>query len=129
MIRFVKCTDGKERQIFPAKIKHKDLIRYHTVRFNSATAIVNIIALNNEKIPGAENDSSGEPPFDDAPYNSMMEIIRLAFGEKYSVEEIEQFLDVEMIDEILEVFYGMSSLKKKAAGRTEPIGMNSSRQS
>lgn len=123
MIYFVKCTDGKERQVFPAKIKHKDLIRYHSVRFNSSLAIANIMAGGDEKSM-ADGDDADKILFDETPYNSMMEILRLAFGEKYSVEEIEEFVDIENIDEILEIFYGMSRLKKKAAVKTPPIGTN-----
>lgn len=121
MIHFIKCADGKEREIFPAKIKHKDRIRHYTARFNSALAIANIIALDNGKI---ETNADTEDIFNEEPYEAMMEIVRLAFGEKYSVEEIEQFLDVEMIAEILDVFYGVSGYKKKAAETQTPIGTN-----
>ena len=123
MIHFIKCTDGKERQIFPAKVKHKDLIRHYTARFNSSVAIANIMAVDNEKIT-ASNDANAEMLFDDKPYDAMMEILRLAFGEKYSVEEIEEFLDVEMIYEVLDVFYGLSGFKKKAAETAAQTGMN-----
>ena len=123
MIHFIKCTDGKERQIFPAKIKHKDLIRYHTLRFNSSAPIVNIMAVNNENVSNFLGDN--DKMFDETPYNSMMEILRLAFGEIHSVEEIEGFIDVEMIHEILDIFYGLSGFKKKATNQTAPIGTNS----
>ena len=112
MTHFIKCTDGKERQIFPAKIKHKDKIRHFTTKFNAAAAIVNIMALDDEKISKAE-ELEGEQYFDEAPYNAMMEILMLAFGEKYTQEQIEEFVDVEMVSEILDVFYGMSGYKKK----------------
>lgn len=79
------------------------------------------MAVDNEKI---QNEEGTEKIFDDAPYNAMMEIMILAFGEKYSLQEIEQFLDVEMVDEILEVFYGISGYKKKATQKEMPIGMS-----
>ena len=120
MSHFIKCTDGKERQIFPAKIKDKDKIRHFSAQFASTAPIVNIIAIDDEN-----NEQSEEGlKFNDAPYNAMMEILILAFGEKYSQQEIEQFLDVEMIDEILEVFYGISGYKKKAKQKEMPIGMS-----
>ena len=121
MTHFIKCTDGKERQIFPAKIKDKDKIRHFSAQFASTAPIVNIMAVNNEKI---QNEEDKENVFDDAPYNAMMEIMILAFGEKYTQQEIEQFLDVEMVDEILEVFYGISGYKKKANQKEMPIGMS-----
>lgn len=120
MSHFIKCTDGKERQIFPAKIKHKDRIRHFTTKFSAAAAIVNLMAVDNEKAAKLDDENF----FDETPYNAMMEILRLAFGEKYSVEQIEEFLDVEMIGEILDVFYGMSGYKKKVTQNKEPIGMS-----
>ena len=70
------------------------------------------MALDDEKISKAE-ELEGEQYFDEAPYNAMMEILMLAFGEKYTQEQIEEFVDVEMVSEILDVFYGMSGYKKK----------------
>ena len=122
MIYFVKCTDSKERQVFPAKIKHKDLIRYHSVRFNSSLAIANIMAGGDENSLKFDDETPIEKRFDETPFNSMMEILRLAFGEKYSVEEIEEFVDVDIVAEVIDIFYGMSSFKKKAAGRTAQTG-------
>ena len=124
MAHFVKCTDGKEREIFPAKIKHKDKIRHYTVEFNSTAAIINIMAVDNEKISKAQEDNN-EIYFDETPYNAMMEILVLAFGEKYTAEQIEEFVDVEMIGVILDVFYGISGYKKKAQQQETPIGTNS----
>ena len=126
MTHFIKCTDGKERQIFPAKIKHKDKIRHFTTKFSAATAIANIMAVDDDKIAklSIDNNASAEEFFDEEPYNAMMEMLILAFGEKYTAEQIEEFVDVEMINEILDVFYGLSGYKKKAAGQKPQTGMN-----
>lgn len=121
MNHFIKCSDGKEREIFPAKIKDRDKIRHFSVKFNSTMAILNILAPDNDKIERAEKNQEeviAENMFADEPYNAMMEIMKLAFGEKYSIEELEEFLDVESIAEILEIFYGMSHYKKKATSNT-----------
>ena len=80
MTHFIKCTDGKERQIFPAKIKDKDKIRHFSAQFASTAPIVNIIAIDDEN----KEQSEEELKFNDAPYNAMIEILMLAFGEKYS---------------------------------------------
>ena len=42
-----------------------------------------------------------------------MELLVLAFDEKYTREEIEEFLDFSIAPKVFEVFYGLSSLKKK----------------
>ena len=127
MTHFIKCTDGKERQIFPAKIKHKDKIRHFTTKFSASTAIANIMAVDDEKIKtydATKGNFSRDQLFDETPYNAMMEILILAFGEHYTAEEIAEFVDIEMIDEILDVFYGLSGYKKKAAGQKPQTGMN-----
>ena len=127
MTHFIKCTDGKEREIFPAKIKHRDKIRHFTTKFSASTAIANIMAVDDEKIKRLDTTKGNfikDDFFDDTPYNAMMEILILAFGEHYTAEEIEEFVDVEMIDEILDVFYGLSGFKKKAEKQKAQTGMN-----
>ena len=105
---FIKCRAGEEREIFPALIKHKNRIRHFALKFKSDMAIMNILApdlnFKGEKM---------EDAFLDEPYNAMMEILVMAFGEKYTKKEIESFVDVEMIPEILDVFFGISGYKKK----------------
>ena len=54
----------------------------------------------------------------------ILPVINEAFGEHYTAEEIEEFVDVEMIDEILDVFYGLSGYKKKAEKQKAQTGMN-----
>ena len=43
----------------------------------------------------------------------MLEILVLAFDERYSKEEIEGFLDLALARQVFTVFYDISSLKKK----------------
>ena len=46
----------------------------------------------------------------------MMELLVLAFGEKYTAEQIEGFVDVSMIPKIFDVFFatsGYGEAKKK----------------
>lgn len=61
----------------------------------------------------ADEELLPEDMFSEEPYQAMMEIIKLAFGDKYSISEIEEWLDVAMIPEILEIFNGISNYKKK----------------
>ena len=127
MTHFIKCTDGKEREIFPAKIKHRDKIRHFTTKFSASTAIANIMTIDNDKLTRALEEGetpSEEQVFDNEPYDAMMEMLILAFGEKYTAEQIEEFLDVEMISEILDVFYGLSGYKKKESEKKARTGMN-----
>ena len=106
---FIKCRDGKEREIFPALIKYKNKIRHYITRFRTDMAILNIISPDVQKVvestPTSDNDKEY---FSDEPYEAMMELLVLAFGEKYTREEIEGFVDVAMIPKIFDVFFATS---------------------
>lgn len=114
---FIKCRDGKEREIFPALIKYKNKIRHYITRFRTDMAILNIISPDVQKVvestPTSDNDKEY---FSDEPYEAMMELLVLAFGEKYTRDEIEGFVDVAMIPKIFDVFFatsGYGEAKKK----------------
>lgn len=97
----ILCRDGKKRRVYPAKLKYKDVIRKMTPKFNDLVILENI---------GFSDDD--DMYVNDA-WDSMMEVLRLAFDEKYSVEEIEDFLDFSSVPKVFEIFYGISSLKKE----------------
>lgn len=57
--------------------------------------------------------------FSDEPYNAMMEMLVIAFGEKYTAEEISEFVDVSMIPKIFEVFFAASGYMSEAKKKTQ----------
>ena len=85
----VECRDGITRRIYPAKLKHKDIFSFDTT---------------------AEN---GGVDYTDTAWNAMLDILVLAFDEKYKREQIEEFLDLALARQVFTVFYDISSLKKK----------------
>lgn len=102
----VECRDGVTRRIYPARLKHKDQIRKLTPLFNDFAIIDNIFSLD------TEGENSGLD-YTDTAWNAMLEILVLAFDERYSKEEIEGFLDLALARQVFAVFYDISSLKKK----------------
>ena len=98
----VLCRDGIKRRIYPAKLKHKDLIKKLTPKFNDIFILENVFGISSVDTNNA-NDS----------WDAMMELLVLAFDEKYTREEIEELLDFSIAPKVFEVFYGLSSLKKK----------------
>ena len=96
----VECRDGVKRRVYPAKLKYKDLIMKMTPKFNDIFILENIF-----------NDL-GDNNTNEA-WDSMMQLLVLAFDEKYTVEEIEDFLDLNSVPKVFEIFYGLSCLKKK----------------
>jgi len=116
---FIKCRDGKEYEIFPALIKHKNKVRHFTAKFQQGMAIANILFPDMDRINlSVKNNEALSPDdmFSDEPFDAMMEILYLAFGEKIPKEKIEEIVDVSMVPEILDTFYAVSGYdsKKKA---------------
>lgn len=96
----IECRDGIKRRVYPAKLKHKDMIAKMTPKFNDVFILENIF-----------NDLGDEDT--NEAWDSMMQLLVLAFDNKYTKEEIEDFLDFDSVPKVFEVFYGLSSLKKK----------------
>ena len=111
---FVECRDGKEREIFPFRIKDKDKVRHFTTEFNSEALIMSILTPDMERMKALKNtDKDVSHLFTDKPCNALMEILVLAFGEKYTEEEILSWIDESTIPAILSSFYMVSGVKKK----------------
>lgn len=121
---FVKDRFGKEHEVFPALVKDKTKIRHYSAKFRNDMVIMNLITPDMVAIQKAEKagkEIEFEDMFTDEPYNALMEILLLAFGGKYTIEQLESFVDVEMVTEIIDIFYGLSGYgKKKATLKTVP---------
>lgn len=102
----IECRDGIKRRVYPAKLKYKDLIRKLTPKFNDVFVLENVFEIG-------DNDK-----FIDDSWQAMLQLLVLAFNEQYKAEEIEEFLDFNSVPKVFEIFYGLSSLKKKQAMMT-----------
>lgn len=96
----VVCRDGIERRVYPAKLKYKDKLRDLTTKFNDTYIIGNLFSFDAD---GKQNTEA---------WDSMMEVLELAFDGKYTKDEIEDFLDLGLARKVFEIFYDISSLKK-----------------
>ena len=114
---FIKCRDGKDREIFPAMIKDRKKIQHFIVKFRTDMAILNLLSPDLEKLAEVD-EKEAQSVFSDEPYNAMMELLVLAFGNKYTIEEIEQWVDVAMIPKIFDVFFAISGYKNEVKKKT-----------
>lgn len=125
---FIKCRDGKDYEIFPALIKHKDKIRHYTAKFQQGMAVSNILFPDIERIQLSVKNNENlatDDMFTDEPFDAMMEILFLAFGEKVPRERIEEIVDVAMVPKILDTFYAVSGYDdKKKAVENKLVGEN-----
>ena len=114
---FIKCRDGKDREIFPAMIKDRKRIQHFIVKFRTDMAILNLLSPDLAKMAEID-EKEAESAFSDEPYNAMMEMLVMAFGNKYTAEEIEQWVDVAMIPKIFDVFFAVSGYKDATKKKT-----------
>lgn len=114
---FIKCRDGKEREIYPALIKHKNKIRHYITKFRTDIAILNMLSPDLQRVTDMSQDDA-DSAFSDEPYNAMMELLVIAFGEKYTTDEIAEFVDVSMIPKIFDVFFAASGYMNEAKKKT-----------
>lgn len=108
---FIKCRDGKEREIFPAMIRDRKRIQHYIVKFRTDMAILNLLSPDLAKMAEID-EKEAESAFSDEPYNAMMEMLVMAFGNKYTVEQIEEWVDVAMVPKIFDVFFAISGYKE-----------------
>lgn len=120
---FVECKDGKEREIFPFPIKDKDKVRHFAMNFNTDVMAMVILTPDLDKI-NKNTDVKAEDLFSDKPYNALMELLILAFGEKYTEDEILSWIDESTIPAIIESFFMVSGVKKKMNPTMLANGMN-----
>lgn len=117
MEEFIKCRDGKERQIYPALIKHRKKLRHYITRFRTDMAVLNLLSPDLQKVSDL-SEAEADQAFSDEPYHAMMELLVIAFGEKYTKEQIEEFVDLEMVPRIFNVFLAISGYSDDAKKKT-----------
>lgn len=116
----IMCRDGVKRCVYPALLKHKDKIRKLTPKFNDIVILDNIFSFAyDDKTNDIAKDDKGETQYVDESWDAMMEILRLAFNEEYTVDEIESFVDLDVARKAFEVFYNISGLKKNNLTQTK----------
>lgn len=104
---------GREHKIYPAKLRWKDELRRLTAMFDDSLVMMNIMMPSRNEDGEIETDWEGNIEYSDEAYNAMMEVLLMAFDYKYTLEQVEDFVDLGMIPEMLKVFYNLSGLKKK----------------
>jgi hypothetical protein len=97
------CRDGVKRRVYPAKLKYKDIIRDLSQKFDDTVIISNVYDFN------------GDSKDNHVAWDAMMEVLYIAFDKKFTKEEIEDFLDLALARQVFEIFYDISSFKKKQA--------------
>lgn len=81
-------------------------------------AILNMLSPDLQKAADMSKEDA-DNVFSDEPYNAMMEMLVIAFGEKYTADEIAEFIDVSMIPNIFNIFFAASGHMNEAKKDTK----------
>ena len=93
-------------------------IRHYVTKFRTDIAILNMLSPDLQKAADMSKEDA-DNVFSDEPYNAMMEMLVIAFGEKYTADEIAEFVDVSMIPDIFKIFFAASGYKDEAKKKTQ----------
>lgn len=116
---FFTGSDGREYQIYPMKLKHKDRVARLFGKIDTEFLFLNLPVpkLNNK---GEEIlNENGEVMMDYEKYDAMIELFHIAT--RLDKEKIEDVVDLNNGVKILDEFMNISQLKKKIAQGTEQM--------
>lgn len=109
----IKDRRGKKHRIYSAMTKDAPILARFLETYNPDALFLRLIQpkLDVDGIP--ERDADNNIVYDEEPVNELIEIISLALDGKETKEQINQWLDIDIANEILFRFARMSQLKKK----------------
>lgn len=129
---FFKGSDGKEYQIYPMKLKHKDKVARLFSKIDAEFLFLNLPMPKLDKEGKEVFDENGDVVLDYEKYDALIELFQIATN--LSKDKIEDVVDLGNGVQILDEFMNISQLKKKIAQGTEQMaqllsGLGSMRES
>lgn len=109
--------DGKYHEIYSCKLKDLNKLTEFTSKYNPMYLQVQMLDIWLNEDGGAKLDANGNVMYmyqNDDFMNGIYEIIELALNYKETKEQILEWLDFKLIEEIIQIFLGLSQFKKKA---------------
>jgi hypothetical protein len=112
-LEYIIDEEGNKHHIYPMKIKHLELVTELFSKINDEYIVLNMPSpLTDEQGKPVLNDD-GEVIIDTTAYDAQSELLEIALNDDY--ENILEWLDIRMIQDILDSYRGLSMLKKKIA--------------
>lgn len=104
--------DGeRKRYVYPMKLRDLEKVQELFSHFNDDLIITNMpsILTDNQGVPKLSED--GEEIIDDTAYSAMMQVLELALND--TKENIESYIDIGQIEEVLAKYRRVSGLLDK----------------
>ena len=112
-LEYVTDEEGKKHYIYPLKIKDLGLATELFSKINDEYVVLNMPSpLTDEQGNPILNDDD-EVIIDTTAYDAQAELLELALRDTYA--NISEWLDIKMIQDILDAYRNLSMLKKKMA--------------
>lgn len=103
---------NKKHKVYSVRFKDMQIVTSFTEKYNPEYLTVYLLAPTIED-GEVVRDKDGNISYDNGFHDELLEIIECALDYRESKEEIEEWLDMKIAKEILEIFLGMSQFKKK----------------
>jgi hypothetical protein len=108
---FVLDEDGKKHYIFPMKIRDKDIVRELFSKIDDVYVINNFPETLKDEYGKPVLTEDGQEVVDDEAWISMWLLLEMALSDIQ--ENIEKWIDVKQMSEVLAAYCDASGLKKK----------------
>lgn len=104
---------NKRHKVFSVRFKDMQIVTSFTEKYNPEFLSMYMFAPVMED-GEVVKDRNGNIDYDNGFHDDLLEIIECALDYRESREQIEEWLDMKLAKEIIEIFIGMSQFKKKA---------------
>lgn len=108
--------DGKYHEIYSCKLKDLNKLTEFTSKYNPMYLQVQMLDIWYDDNGEPKQNENGQVMYmyqNDSFMNGIYEVIELALNYKETKEQILEWLDFKLIEEIITIFLGLSQFKKK----------------
>jgi len=115
-LEFIIDSEDHKHYIHPMRLKHLELVTDLFAKINDEYIVLNMPSALLDDDGIAKLNDNDEVIIDTEAYDAQSELLELALNDTY--ENIKQWLDIRMIQDILDSYRGLSGLKKKTKADT-----------
>lgn len=109
----VRDRYGKKHRIYSVRFKDLQIVTEFTEKYNPDAFGYYALAPVMDEDGNIERKPDGSINYDNGFLDDLYEMVGLALDHRETREQIEEWLDLDLAKEIIKVFLGLSSFKKK----------------
>lgn len=109
----IRDRHNKKHRVYSVRFKDLQIVTEFTEKYSPDSFGLYALAPVIDEDGNVEHDSAGNINYDNGFLEDLLEIVDLALDHRESREQIMEWLDLDTGREIVMMFLGMSSMKKK----------------